>query len=179
MVNAPSASLAAQTRSFDSGRVVSLSSEPTTVASQVPQVADAAPSGRSESWQAFAICATLLALSFVLHPDPRGYGTHQHLLLPPCFFRLLTHLPCPFCGMTTGFALMARGQVAAAARSNFMAPGAFALTVLIALLALWGLLTGRAWIPPVTRTNRFARLVLVVIAVFWVANIVNQVVLRK
>ncbi|MHB8993820.1 MAG: DUF2752 domain-containing protein [Armatimonadota bacterium] len=131
-----------------------------------------------ESLQAALICGTIVALSFVLHPDSHGYGTHRQLLMPPCFFRVLTHLPCPFCGMTTGFTLMARGQVAEAAQSNFMAPPGFIATVLIGLLGLWGLITKRRWIPAFARTKIIPKLLLAVILAFWIANIMNSLVLR-
>ena len=39
-------------------------------------------------------------------PDPRGFGTHERLGLPPCSLVLTTGLPCPTCGMTTAFSLM-------------------------------------------------------------------------
>lgn len=133
---------------------------------------------RHASWQAFLIGTALLALSFVVHPDPRGFGTHRQLLMPPCFFRLLTHLPCPFCGMTTGYALMARGQVAKAAHCNLMAPPAFVATALLALLGLWGLLTGRHWLPRFMSNPIFPRLLLAVILAFWVANLVTELVLK-
>ena len=133
---------------------------------------------RNESLQAFIICTILIGLSFILHPDPRGFGTHRQLLMPPCFFRLLTHLPCPFCGMTTGYAQMARGHVPQAAQAILMAPGAFVLTALIGLLGLWGLLTGRDWIPRFARSKYFCNVLLAIILVFWVANIVNQLVLK-
>ena len=38
-----------------------------------------------------------------LKPDPRGFGTHQQLGLPPCTFRSLTGTNCPHCGLTTSF----------------------------------------------------------------------------
>jgi len=132
----------------------------------------------NESLQAFVIGTVLIGLSFVLHPDPRGFGTHRQLLMPPCFFRLLTHVPCPFCGMTTGYAQMARGHVRQAVQANLMAPGAFVLTAVIALLGLWGLLTGRDWIPRFARSKYFFNVLLAIILGFWVANIVNQLVLK-
>ena len=51
--------------------------------------------------------ALVLFLAWWLSPDPRGYGTHEQLGLPPCSAELLFGLPCPFCGMTTSFSLMA------------------------------------------------------------------------
>ncbi|MDH3199688.1 MAG: DUF2752 domain-containing protein [Myxococcales bacterium] len=53
-----------------------------------------------------------------IEPDPRGYGTHTQLGLPPCGFLALTGSPCPGCGLTTAFAYAARGQWWLAGTSN-------------------------------------------------------------
>src|SRR5690349_23695282 len=58
------------------------------------------------------------ALAFSLSPDPRGFGTHQRLGLPPCTTRALFGIPCPSCGMTTSFANFVRGRFLQAARAN-------------------------------------------------------------
>jgi hypothetical protein len=55
-------------------------------------------------------CLTVLGTARWLKPDPRGYGTHQQLHLPPCAFQALTGLPCVTCGMTTSFAFGVRGE---------------------------------------------------------------------
>lgn len=52
----------------------------------------------------------LLVVSRWLEPDPSGHGTHLQLGLLPCSFYVLTGLPCPLCGATTSFALMADGR---------------------------------------------------------------------
>ena len=61
---------------------------------------------------------TLLALALVLQPARTGYGTHQQLGLPPCTFLVLFGLRCPSCGMTTSWAHLVRGQLAAATEVN-------------------------------------------------------------
>ena len=91
--------------------------------------------------------------------------------MPPCAFRLLSGVPCPFCGMTTGFAQMAHGNFAAAWRANLMAPPAFALTIALALCALYGVIASRPWVPQLARTLSFPRVVLAVILLFWIANL--------
>lgn len=58
------------------------------------------------------------ALARSLEPDPRGYGTHQRLGLPPCTFRMLCGIPCPSCGMTTSFAHLTRGRFTQAIQAN-------------------------------------------------------------
>lgn len=55
--------------------------------------------------------AALLLVARILTPDPRGAGTHEQLGLPPCFTLTNLHIPCPFCGMTTAFSLMAHGRI--------------------------------------------------------------------
>jgi hypothetical protein len=57
-----------------------------------------------------AACGGVLAVSFLLTPDPRGFGTHEQLGLPPCASRFLFHTPCQLCGMTTSFTYMAHGM---------------------------------------------------------------------
>jgi hypothetical protein len=57
-------------------------------------------------------------LAATLQPDPRGFGTHRQLGLPPCTVRLLFGIPCPSCGMTTSFAHLMRGQLPEAFRAN-------------------------------------------------------------
>ena len=58
------------------------------------------------------------ALAYALEPDPRGFGTHQSLGLPPCTFRALFGIPCPSCGMTTSFSHFMHGNLWQAFRAN-------------------------------------------------------------
>ena len=64
----------------------------------------------------FLLAGFCLAAS--VDPDPRGFGTHQQLGLPPCTFQDQFKLPCPSCGMTTSWSLATRGEVLEAARIN-------------------------------------------------------------
>ena len=66
---------------------------------------------------ALALIAVLL-VAHRLKPDPRGFGTHTQLGLPPCAFMASTGRPCPTCGMTTSFAWFARGDLASSWRAN-------------------------------------------------------------
>jgi len=59
-----------------------------------------------------------LALAAFLEPDSRGYGTHQHMGLPPCTFMVLFGRRCPSCGMTTSWTHLVRGQPVEALRAN-------------------------------------------------------------
>ncbi len=70
----------------------------------------------------------------LLVPDPRGLGTHEQLGLPPCTTALLFGIPCPTCGMTTAFSLMARGRVLDAFRTQ--PAGAF-FSIAAAMIAVF------------------------------------------
>jgi uncharacterized protein DUF2752 len=86
----------------------------------------------------------IYAIAVWLTPDPRGVGTHEQLGLPPCQTLALFGFPCPFCGMTTAFTHMARGQVWEAVRVQpagalgFIGGGAFLIgCVVFALTGRW------------------------------------------
>ena len=53
-----------------------------------------------------------------LTPDPRGFGTHQQLGMPPCTFRTLTGVNCPHCGLTTSFSWFVRGEFNNSMKAN-------------------------------------------------------------
>ena len=81
----------------------------------------------------------LLAVAGVLEPDPRGFGTHERLGLPPCTFQQLTGYRCPSCGMTTSWAHLVRGRMTAAFRDN---AGGALLGLASVMLAPWLLISG-------------------------------------
>jgi hypothetical protein len=81
----------------------------------------------------------------MLSPDPRGFGTHQRLGLPPCTIRVLSGVRCPTCGMTTSFANFVRGRFAASARAN---AAGFCLAWVCAVQLPWcvvSLRRGKLW----------------------------------
>jgi hypothetical protein len=85
--------------------------------------------------------AGVFAIAFWLNPydsdgKPRRMATHTQLGMPPCNFVLLTGKPCPACGMTTSFALLVRGDLAASMRANWagtLIAGLWALTMVWAV----------------------------------------------
>lgn len=81
----------------------------------------------------------VLALSFWLRPDPRGFGTHQQLGLPPCNFQEATGVPCPGCGLTTSFTQMAHGHPLDALAAHLMGPPLFLITLAVAVGSPWAL----------------------------------------
>lgn len=94
-------------------------------------------------WSLFLVAG--FGLAAFLRPDPRGYGTHQGLGLPPCSFQILFDINCPSCGGTTCFAYFVRGRWIAAAHANV---AAFGLAVVCAAMIPWcwyGAWSGRLW----------------------------------
>ncbi len=113
----------------------------------------------------------VMGIARVVKPDPRGYGTHEQLGLPPCSFRMLTGVACPSCGMTTSFAYVARGELRRAASTN-LAGCLLALgTVALAPWCLTSAAAGRA-----LGVRSPDRVVLAAVAVFFALMVANWVV---
>lgn len=67
----------------------------------------------------------VLGLSLWINPydadgQPRTMATHRQLGLPPCNFMVMAGKPCPSCGMTTAFSLLAHGDVANSLKANWV-----------------------------------------------------------
>ncbi len=120
-----------------------------------PDVTLAAPSRRvldRVAWASALLAAwPVVLLSTWMHPDARGFGTHQQLGLPPCSFEAVTRVPCPGCGLTTSFAQMAHMHVIEAFRAHLMGPLLFALTLVVAVVSPvgvrrgWSVMRALAW----------------------------------
>ncbi len=100
-------------------------------------------------------------VAYRLEPDPRGFGTHQRLGLPPCTIRAVFGIPCPSCGMTTSFANITKGRWREAVRANV---AGLLLSLVCAALVPWCWLSafyGRlCWI---RRPARLAAFILLVV----------------
>src|SRR5262245_42185416 len=88
--------------------------------------------------------AGVFAVAFWLNPyEPDGQtrpiATHTQLGVPPCNFYVMTGKPCPACGMTTSFALLVRGDVAASLRANWAGT---LIAVLWAVMMVWAAVSG-------------------------------------
>ena len=87
------------------------------------------------TWYRFlsAVCLVasiaVIVTAFRLDPDPRGFGTHEQLGIPPCGFLRDHGVPCISCGMTTAFAAMAHARPGLAIRSNPFGVLLFLLTL--------------------------------------------------
>jgi hypothetical protein len=98
-----------------------------------------APGRRSpEHWIVLALAsaalAVLVAFAVALEPDARGFGTHERLGLPACRTIEWWGVPCPGCGVTTAFTLVAHGRILAALATQ---PFGALLGIGVPLVALW------------------------------------------
>src|SRR5437016_14433637 len=89
----------------------------------------------TESVAVFLWLAVLVAAAIVT-PDARGYGTHTQLGLPPCFMMTVLHRPCPACGLTTSFANIMHGNIAAALSAHPLGPALFLYFAFAAIYSL-------------------------------------------
>lgn len=85
----------------------------------------------------------VLALALWLTPEAEGVGTHMQLGLGGCAMLTLTGWPCPMCGMTTTFTLLAHLRPWDALVNQPFGVVLFSLTVLGSVLGLIDLITGR------------------------------------
>lgn len=92
--------------------------------------------------------STILGIALWLSPynadgSPRLMATHTQMGLPPCNMVVLTGKPCPACGMTTSFALLAHGDVLASLQANWV--GTLLAVYWFALIpwSIWSAIRGR------------------------------------
>lgn len=128
---------------------------------------------RIESALVLVLAVGMLVVAALLSPDPDGYGTHRKLLLVPCIFRTVTHLPCPFCGLTTSYAAMARLRAGDAFAAHALGPIAYLLTWVAGMWALYTLVRGLPFAPDWLSGRRATNLVLIVLGAGWLVNIVR------
>jgi hypothetical protein len=108
----------------------------------------------------------LLVTAGRLTPSPRGMGTHEQLGLPACTLVQWFGMRCPSCGMTTSWAHLTNGHVAAAFRAN---AGGALLALLAAVCGPWLVVSGvqGKWLvaPPHELMTLAVGLVIVVVTV--------------
>ncbi len=116
--------------------------------------------------------SAVIALAAWLTPADAGVGTHRQLGLAPCTMLAATGWPCPMCGMTTTFALLAHGRPLDALLNQPFGPVLFAVTCLAAALGWTDVLVARGalayafrWLRP--REGRIATGMLVGMLAGW------------
>jgi Protein of unknown function (DUF2752) len=153
---------------------VSESSDLLTSPRQPPGGDATPPRLRRLIWSAIAfVSLSVVSIARWVEPDPRGFGTHLQLGLPPCAFHALTGAPCPTCGLTTSFAHMARLQITSSIAAHPLGLPLFTLTSIAIGVAVCGSL--RAWPLESTfsrlRITRVAVIIAISAALSWLARL--------
>jgi hypothetical protein len=125
--------------------------------------------GRTDKFVAMGLlvsASVVLAIAAWLQPAACGYGTHTQLVLPPCSFLRVTHLPCPSCGLTTCFAYAIRLQFWKAFLANPFGLLAFFGTVSLIPTTIF-LLARRISFRRITENAHFTKVVYVCTACYF------------
>ena len=128
----------------------------------------ASPAERLVQLVLAAAAWALLAVAWSLTPAAEGLGTHEQLGLQPCTFHQLTSQPCPSCGMTTAFSLMAHGRLPEALLAQPFAALLFVLVLAAAVGLTAAAVAGRSLRPLMYSTR--VPLALTVLVVLWLAG---------
>lgn len=88
---------------------------------------------------------TVVGIARWLTPSPDGFGTHTQLGLGGCTMLTVTGWPCPMCGMTTTFSLMAHFRPLDALANQPFGVVLFLLTLFTALVGTVEALTAGGW----------------------------------
>lgn len=113
--------------------------------------ADAVRRRRLAALLAFAASGGLLLVAWFLKPSSEGFGTHRALGLPACTWPDRFGVPCPSCGMTTSFALAAKGRIVESFLAQPMGCALALATGMAAVGSLWTLASGRTVVPVFSR----------------------------
>ena len=84
-------------------------------------------------------------------------------------------MPCPFCGMTTAFALMAEGRVSEAFASHVLGPPGYLVAWLVLVAGLVGLVRGRPPLPRWLFAQVAGRVIMAIVLAGWAVNLVRAV----
>jgi hypothetical protein len=117
-----------------------------------------------------------LVLASQLRPDPRGWGTHEQLGLPPCTFLAVVGKRCPACGMTTSWAFATHGRLADALRANASGTLLALVTVTVSAGAIGVAVRGKrlAWQPGETVIVGLATCLVGLVLVEWAFRLFTQ-----
>jgi hypothetical protein len=92
-----------------------------------------------------------------------------------CIFRHFTGLPCPGCGLTRSFVMLAHGDVSSAFGYNLMGPVLFAVLAVSVVIAGWVLVSGRSAALSRWSSVVFSKTALVVIGAWLVYGVARMI----
>ncbi len=126
-----------------------------------------------DSWTLLIGVFGLWAFTRLLVPGPDG-ARLPGIWLPSCPFRSIAGIPCPFCGITTGSAWMAHGNIVEAWRSNILSPLLMLSSLGIgAYVLFFRMIAGREFIFVQNARRRLWLAAATLIAASWIVNLLK------
>lgn len=108
-------------------------------------------------------CLALIAVTLYFAYGPQNPADRPVVLrIPPCGFLEQTGYPCPSCGMTTAFVLLAKGRVIESFNAQPLGFLLAVATVALAVMSAITAATGRLWNLPMATWPWWGRLLVVV-----------------
>ncbi len=134
-----------------------------------------APMRSIRSWLYLAGIASSWILARLIEPSGSGATLHG-FWLPHCPLKALSGVPCPFCGLTTGVAWLARLQWREAWNSNVLSPVLLFLSAALgAYTILMRLFAGYAvrWHPSECERRRMWLAAVAMVVMSWLVNLLR------
>ena len=122
---------------------------------------------RQQSWVIFGILSVVLLAAFFWQPSDNG------IIL--CYFRGLTGLPCPGCGMTRSLCAIAKGQILRSVQYHPLGPLVFLIAVGLWIRAIAELVYQKTAIIVLSEKTkrRLIPIAIIFIVLFWVYRIID------
>ena len=98
------------------------------------------------------LCLSVITCSVLLKPSVDGFRTHESLGLPSCLTSKLLGIDrCPSCGLTTSFALVAKGRIHKAILVHPWGVPFYCLVIIFLVTSLTSLIKPdvKIWIIPI------------------------------
>lgn len=116
---------------------------------------------RSQSWIVFGVLSLFLLVSFFWQPSDNG------IIL--CYFRSLTGLPCPGCGLTRSLCAVAKGQIIHSFQCHIFGPLVFLIAIVFWVRAIAELIYHKTVTIVLTEKTkqRLIPAVIIFLCLFW------------
>ena len=98
-------------------------------------------------------------------------GLHTRLFLPPCLFLSITGLPCPFCGLTTSFALLTHGALGRAFMANPSGPPLYGIMLCLLVYYILLRLRGRENLLLSWGKRISGKTLIIALVIMWIARL--------
>ncbi|MFB3894754.1 MAG: DUF2752 domain-containing protein [bacterium] len=120
---------------------------------------------RVQSWIVFGILSVFLLVAFVWQPSDNG--------MTLCYFRNITGLPCPGCGITRSLCAMAKGNIFRSFEYHIFGPLVFLIAIGFWIRSIFELIYRKTVIIllPERIKRKLIPAFIICLCLFWIARI--------